>query len=83
MIRSITIPLLAITVSGCNLEALEGRPSEFQKHQESLKLVSHETPPDDTQQDLLLTAETQPECQGHVYRVHRCVDGKIMEWWYE
>lgn len=44
MIRILILPALALSIAGCDLSALEGKPSQFQHHQQRLAALEARAP---------------------------------------
>jgi len=81
-IKYAAIITIGLTVSGCNLEALEGKESPSRDYIERLELLEanyaargSETPPaTPVAPAIALYTPPEPECQA-VFRVSSCVDG--------
>lgn len=88
--RVLLIPALCLPLTGCGLDALEGKPSPYKAHVERLAMVSmaistpvelNETLIRDRQEVLTITPAKQ--CVV-TFRVNRCDEqGNEVEWWYE
>lgn len=89
-IKYAAVPIIALALGACDpVEVLEGR-SPFRENQERLaKLVIPEPSivapinlADAIAPAPVQVVVQQPECFGDVFRVSRCVDGKIQPWSY-
>lgn len=83
------ILLLAIPLAACDpLNALTGEPTEFQQHMERVALVTIPEPEISPEPEPVsvkaatveIVPEPAPECTTDVFRISRCVDGKLEDW---
>lgn len=82
MIRYITLAPILLSLTGCDMNPLMGRPSEAQLYAEhqSQAGIPFVNPWHDTA--VLTEVSVTPECASDEWRVHRCVDGIKHEWSY-
>lgn len=78
----IRLLLLTPLLCACDLNSLEGKPSAFQQHVERTQAAQIDAKPFEAEPVVLVMAETEaPECIYDSFRVYRCIDGKITDWW--
>lgn len=87
--RNLAMLLLVPALAGCPaLDVIEGKPSPYKEHVERVALVTVPEAPAEVEPEPVLVEPTPepmpviapPECTSDIYRVSRCVDGKLEEW---
>lgn len=87
--RRLAVLLLVPALAGCPaLDVIEGKPSPYKEHIERMALVTVPEAPAEVEvvEPVVpeapdpMTVEPPPECTSDIYRVSRCVDGKLEEW---
>lgn len=87
-IKYAAVPIIALAVAGCNpVEILEGS-SPFRENQQRLQALTIPEPSIVAPINLadaiapVQVVVQQPECFGDVFRVSRCIAGKVEPWSY-